>query len=325
MAEPYRPQIEAARQPQARDVSFDLDTTLSSVLSLRSKVPEDAFTASTLGTDRAGHGVIIRDNGVVLTIGYLVMEAESIWLVDARGRASMAHVVGIDQETGFGVVQALEPLAVPPMPIGRSSDLKTGDEVIIAGHGGRTNSVKAHIIAKREFAGYWEYLIEEGIFTTPPHPFWGGAALIGPDGTLNGIGSLFLQQVLRSGAPFDGNMLVPIDLLKPILEDLVTSGSTKRPPRPWLGILTMEADNSLVVTGVARGGPAQQADIRAGDQVLGIDGEPVHELAGMYRAIWAHGAPGVRIPLTILRDGSALDVTVRSANRMDFFKSPRLH
>lgn len=325
MPDPHRPNIDAARQPQPRDVSFDLDEALRSVLSLRSKVPEDAFTASTLGTDRAGHGVLIRDDGLVLTIGYLVMEAESIWLVDSKGRATKAHVVGIDQETGFGLVQALEPLAVSPMPIGRSADLKTGNQVILAGHGGRTNAVKAKVVAKREFAGYWEYLIEEGIFTTPPHPFWGGAALVGSDGTLCGIGSLFLQQVLRSGTPFDGNMIVPIDLLKPILQDLVMSGSTKKPPKPWLGILTMEADNSLVITGIARGGPAQQADIRVGDQVLGIDGEPVHELAGMYRAIWAHGAPGVQIPLTILRDGSALDVTVRSANRMDFFKSPRLH
>lgn len=325
MTDPFGKDTSASRWPNPRDFSFDLDKVFSCVLSLRSEIPGDAFTASTLGTERAGHGVLINKDGLVVTIGYLIMEAQTVWLVDAKGRAVSAHVVGIDQETGFGLVQALEPLDVPPVEIGCSDDLKTGDPVILAGHGGRSSAVMARVVAKHEFAGYWEYLLDEGIFTAPPHPFWGGSALIGEDGTLRGICSLFLQQVLRTGKPFDGNMVVPIDLLPPILEDLVKYGTTLRPPRPWLGLLTMEADNKLVVSGLADGGPAAEADVRVGDLVLGIDGTPVSELAGMYRAIWAHGTPGVQIPLTVLRDGAPMDITVRSANRTDFFKAPQLH
>ena len=325
MSDPFDQDTGASQWPNPEDTSFDLDKVLSGILSLRTEIPEDAFTASTLGTERAGHGVLINNDGLVVTIGYLIMEARTVWLVDAGGRAVSAHVVGIDQETGFGLVQALDALDVPPVEIGCSDDLKTGDPVILAGHGGRSSAVMARVVAKHEFAGYWEYLLEEGIFTTPPHPFWGGSALIAEDGTLRGVGSLFLQQVLRTGKPFDGNMVVPIDLLSPILEDMVQYGSARRPPRPWLGLLTMEADNKLVVTGLANGGPAEEADVRVGDLVLGIDGTPVSELAGMYRAIWAQGPPGARIPLTVLRSGTRMDITVRSANRTDFFKAPLLH
>jgi len=325
MPDPSTKDISASRWPKPEDYSFGLDKVLSGVLFLRSAVPGDAFTASTLGTERAGHGVLINKDGLVLTIGYLIMEAQTVWLVDAKGRAVPAHVVGIDQETGFGLVQALETLDVAPIEIGSSDDLKTGDPVILAGHGGRSSAVTSRVVAKHEFAGYWEYLLDEGIFTAPPHPFWSGSALIGEDGTLRGVCSLFLQQVLRAGKPFDGNMVVPIDLLPPILEDLMKYGKTQRPLRPWLGLLTMEVDNKLVVSGLANGGPAEVADVRVGDLVLGVDGTPVTELGGMYRAIWAHGTPGVQIPLTLLRDGRPMDITVRSANRTDFFKAPSLH
>lgn len=317
--------IPASEQPRQEDLSYDLERALSSVVSVRTQIPEDAMTARMLGTERAGHGVVIKDNGLIVTIGYLVTEAESIWIVDGTGKATAGHTVAYDQETGFGLIQALGRLDLPALEMGSAKDLEEGERVVLAGHGGRSNAISARVQAKREFAGYWEYLLEEAIFTAPPHPTWGGAGLIAHDGTLRGIGSLFVQQVVDGGDAVDGNMIVPIDILQPILDELMTFGKTQKPPRPWLGMMTTEMDDALVVAGVVEGGPAARADIRVGDFVLGVGGEPVSELANMFKRIWATGAAGVGIPLTLSRDGEMLDLTVKSVNRGDLLKSPQLH
>jgi S1-C subfamily serine protease len=318
-------EIPLSAQPRQEELSYDLEKALSSIVAVRTQIPEDAMTARMLGTERAGHGVVIRESGLIVTIGYLVTEAETIWIVDNNGRATAGHTAGYDQETGFGLVQALGRLDLPALEMGSSADLKRGESVVLAGHGGRSNAISARVQAKREFAGYWEYLLDEAIFTAPPHPTWGGAGLIGHDGTLRGIGSLFVQQVVQGGDSVDGNMIVPIDILKPILDELLTYGKTQKPPRPWLGMMTTEMDEALVVAGVVEGGPAQQADVRVGDFVLGVNGEPVKELAQMFRRVWATGEAGVGIPLTLSRDGEMIDITVRSVNRRDLLKAPQLH
>ncbi len=324
MADPFQPEISASVQPRQEDVSFDLDKALSSVVSLTSQVPLDAHSASTLGPERQGNGVVIRD-GLILTVGYLITEAESIWLVGNNGKAVPAHALGSDQATGFGLVQALQPLDVAPIELGNSAALSVGERVIVAGHGGRKQAIKARVITKQEFAGYWEYVLDEAIFTAPAHPNWGGTAIIAGDGTLRGIGSLFVQEGPPGNAPVDGNMVIPIDLLKPILDDIVQYGSTNKPPRPWLGMSTMEADEKLVVASLSKGGPAQMADIRIGDFVIEIGGEQVDSLAGMFRRIWSLGSAGVEVPLTIYRDGALITINVQSGNRSDRLKSPRLH
>ncbi len=315
----------AEAQPKAEEVAFELDRTLSSVLSLRAEIPGDAYTASLLGTERAGNGVVIGGNGLVLTIGYLITEAETVWLVTGQGTATPAHVVGYDQATGFGLVQALGRLGVPAMEIGTSDAARVGDEVIVAGHGGRAHARKSRITSKREFAGYWEYLLEEAIFTAPPHPSWGGAALIGADGRLQGIGSLLVQEAEQGGTPREGNMFVPIDLLEPILDDLLKFGRVHRTPRPWLGMFTTEAEGDLVVAGLAGGAPAQRADVQVGDVVLKVGDAPVSDLADMFRRIWSLGPAGTVIPLTVARNGDELTIPVRSADRNAFLKSPGLH
>ena len=306
-------------------MSYDLERALSAMVSVRTQIPEDAMTARMLGTERAGHGVLIRENGLIVTIGYLVTEAETIWIVDGNGKATAGHTVAYDQESGFGLIQALGRLDLPALELGSSADVSEGESVVLAGHGGASNSISARVQAKREFAGYWEYLLDEAIFTAPPHPTWGGAGLIGHDGTLRGIGSLFVQQVISGGDPVDGNMIVPIDILKPIMDEMLTLGKTQKAPRPWLGMMTTEMDDVLVVAGVVEGGPAQRADVRVGDFVLGVAGQPVSELAYMFRRIWATGEAGVGIPLTLSRDGELLDLTVQSVNRADLMKTPQLH
>jgi S1-C subfamily serine protease len=315
--------VPLSAQPRPQDYAYDLDAALGSVVGLRSLIPSDAFTAETLGTERTGHGVVIRDNGLILTIGYLITEAETIWLHLADGRVVPGHALTFDQETGFGLVQPLARLDLPPLPLGRSTTAQIGERVVIAGAGGRERSVAARIVGKQEFAGYWEYVLDEAIFTAPAHPNWGGTAMIGSKGDLLGIGSLQLER----GGTAEGqylNMIVPIDLLTPILDDLL-AGQVKKPSRPWLGIYSTEAEDRIVIVGLAARGPAARADLRSGDIIVAVDGEEIGDLATLYRSIWALGAAGVEVPLTIYRDGDTFDVRVNSGDRMKFLKAPKLH
>jgi len=317
--------VPPSAQPRAEDYSYDLERALSSVVGLHSIVPSDAFTADTLGLERAGNGVLI-DKGLVLTIGYLITEAETVWLHFGDGRVVQGHALGFDQETGFGLVQALARLDLPSLALGRSSDTRVGEPVVVGGAGGRKRSVAARIAAKQEFAGYWEYVLDEAIFTTPAHPNWGGTALIGASGDLLGVGSLQMQQAPERGRPGgDLNMIVPIDLLKPILDDMLKTGRANRPQRPWLGLYATEIEDKIVVVGLARGAPAQKAGLKTGDVVLSVGGAEVSDLAGLYRRIWSRGAAGVEVPLTVYRDGRTFEQTVVSSDRNRFFKAPSLH
>jgi S1-C subfamily serine protease len=317
-------QVAPSMQPKAEDYSYDLEAALSSIVGVHTIVPDDAFTAQTLGTERAGHGVLIRSNGLVLTIGYLITEADSIWLTLADGRVLPATTLAYDQATGFGLLQALARIDMPVLPFGNSGAAQVGERVVIGGAGGRKRSVAARIVAKQEFAGYWEYVLDEALFTAPSHPNWGGTALIGPAGALLGIGSLQLEANVRGQAqPI--NMIVPIDLLKPILDDLLTHGRPSLPPRPWLGLYATEVEDRVVIVGLANGGPAQTADLRTGDVLLEVAGEEVSTLAGLFRSIWKLGAAGVDVPLTIYRDGDPFQVRVRSGDRQRYLKTPKLH
>ena len=313
--------IATAVQPRPEDYAYDLDRALQSVVGLRATMPKDAFTSETLGTERAGHGVLIRDSGLFLTIGYLITEAEQIWLHLADGRAVAGTVIGFDPVSGFGLVQALGRIDLPVLPLGDSSAVALGDRVVLGGAGGRKRSVAARVVGKQEFAGYWEYVLDEAIFTAPAHPNWGGTALIGESGDLLGIGSLQLEGSTGS----DINMVVPINLLKPVLDDIHSSGGRKGPPRPWLGMYVADSDQKLVVMGLASRGPAQRAKIETGDVVLAVGGTRVESLADLFRKIWATGAAGVDVPLTLAREQRTVDIVVKSADRNTFLKTPRMH
>jgi len=317
--------VPSSAQPKPEDYGYDLERALSCVVGLRTIVPADAFTAETLGTERAGNGVFIRGNGLVLTIGYLITEAETLWITLNDGRSIPGHVLGYDQETGFGLVQALAKLDVPALEVGESAAAAVGERIVVGGFGGRQRSVAARIVAKQEFAGYWEYVLDEAIFTAPAHPNWGGTALIGPAGDLLGIGSLQLQHAVEKGQTQNINMMVPIDLLKPIIDDLMKFGRRNMTPRPWLGLYATEVENRLVVVGLADRGPAKQADLRTGDIILSVGGKDVRDLASFFRRIWAQGPAGVEVPIAIYRDGESMDLRVKSSERNRFLKGPSLH
>jgi S1-C subfamily serine protease len=310
-------------QPQAAAYAYDLDQALASVLALTAEIPDDAFTASILGTERVGSGVLIREDGVVLTIGYLVTEAENVTLKTGDGRAVAGHVLGYDHATGLGLVQALEPLDLPALRVGDSRDLAPGDSVVMAaGGGGRARAMRSRLQARQEFAGYWEYLLEEALFTAPAHPLWSGAAVIGASGELVGVGSLQMEQRGDDGRFMPLNMSVPAELLTPIFDDLV-SGRATGSPRPWLGLLSQEVDEAVVAVGVTKGGPASRAEMREGDVIVGVGGTPVSDLASFYRRLWALGPAGVDVPLTLKRGSDVFDVEVRSADRRQLLKKPR--
>jgi S1-C subfamily serine protease len=310
-------------QPQPDDLSFDLEAALGAIVTVHAEIPEDAFTAGILGTERVGSGVAIRDDGLILTIGYLVTEAETIWLTDHRGRAVPGTPLAVDFATGFGLVQPLERLGLAPLPRGSSASLMPGDAAFVLARGGAKHALAAEVYAKREFAGYWEYLLDEAVFTTPLHPEWSGAALVDDRGRLVGIGSLFLQEQ-AGDTEVRGNMFVPVDALAPIESDLVTFGRSRRPPRPWLGMYVGEADQRLVVQGLVKNGPAFDAGVRLGDAIVEVGGVKVAKLADFYRLVWSQGSAGARVPLVIARGGAAVSATVVSGNREDFLRKPSL-
>jgi S1-C subfamily serine protease len=315
--------VPQSAQPRAEDYGYDLERALSAVVGLHSIIPPDGFTAETLGVERAGNGVLI-DDGLVLTIGYLITEAQTVWLHRDDGHVVEGHALGFDQETGFGLVQALGKVDRPALPIGSSQAAGIGERVVIGGAGGRTRSLAGRIAAKQEFAGYWEYVLDEAIFTSPAHPNWGGTALISPKGELIGIGSLQLERA-REGKNEHLNMIVPIDLLKPILDDLRKFSRVNKPARPWLGLYSTEVEDKIVAVGIAPKGPAARAELKTGDVILAVKGENVSTLAGFYRKVWALGQAGVEVPLTLYREGVTFDVRVNSSDRQKFLKAPRMH
>ena len=315
--------VPASAQPRAQDYGYDLERALSAIVGLHAIIPPDAFTADTLGTERAGNGVLIGE-GLVLTIGYLITEASQLWLHLGDGRVVEGHGLGYDQETGFGLVQALGKIDLPALPLGVAKAAEVGERVVMGGAGGRTRSVAGRIAARQEFAGYWEYVLDEAFFTYPAHPNWGGTGLINSAGELIGVGSLQVERA-RGVENEHLNMVVPIDLLKPILDDMRKFGRANRPVRPWLGVYSTEIEDKIVIVGIAPKGPAARAELKTGDVVLSVKGEAVSTLAAFYRKVWALGDAGVEVPLTLYRDGVTFDVRVNSSDRAKFLKAPRLH
>ena len=314
--------------PKAQDLNFELDALLDAVVELRADVPAQAFTANTLGTSRSGSGIVLDDRGTVLTIGYLITEAQTVFLTTRSGQVAQAVPLAYDQASGFGLLKALGPLNAPAVRRGQSRLSKSGDTVYLLSHGGQAHALKARLADKRPFAGYWEYLVEEAIFTTPAHPEWSGAGLFDADGALIGIASLLLQQT-ADGESDDksdqGNMIVPIDILEPILDSLVATGHSGMPARPWLGLYAAESGDGLVVAGLAEKGPAMKAGLAQGDLILDVAGNRVHSLLTFLRAVWALGAAGVEVPLTVGREGELLRLRIRSADRNSMMYRPTAH
>lgn len=319
------PALQAAPRPERAEFDFDLDRVLNAVVRLRTEVPDDAFTARTLGTEREGSAIVLDQNGLVLTIGYLMTEASRATLTLTGGRHVEAEPVAYDHESGFGMLQAVEALDVAPIVLGNSDTVAEGDSVVVASFGGFNHSIAGRVLSVREFAGSWEYMLDEAFFTAPVHPYWGGAALVDIRGRLVGTGSLYIEESIEGQGRLPGNLFVPIDLLKPIYDSMVGTGRAGREPRPWVGMHTAEADDRLIITGVSPDAPADQSGIEPGDIILSVEGVPVNELAHMYRTLWEAGPSGTVVRFTILRDDDVLNIRVRSSDRYSRMNLPRRH
>lgn len=305
--------------PASAQPAPDAAAMRQAVVKVRAFVAGEARTARTLGTEREGTGVVIDGDGLIVTIGYVILEAMGVEITDHRGRAMRAEIVGYDADTGFGLLRATEPLDVRPAPMGRASQLAEGERVTVVASGD-DGAQPAIVVQRREFAGYWEYLLEEAVFVSPPHPRWAGAGLFTADGRLVAIGSLLVGQV-APGVPVPGNMMIPIDLLRPILGDLLALGRMATPGRPWLGVNVQEAPTGVVITRVQQETPAERAGLRPGDVVVGIAGEPVRDVADFYRKLWSKGDAGVAIGLEVVASTGARRVTVTSGDRRRYMRS----
>lgn len=298
---------------------------LAAVVKIKTFVPGDARTAATLGREREGSGIVIDNAGLILTIGYLMVEAQGAEVTGADGRTVPALVLGYDHDSGFGLLRADPPPRVKPLALGSSANLKERDPVLIASQGGPDMAGPAFVVAKRPFAGSWEYLLEEAIFTAPPHPAWSGAALIDRDGKLVGVGSLIVGDTAGTNTNLPGNMFVPIDRLKPILADLITEGRVSGPAKPWLGMNIEELRGRLFITRVSPESPASRAGIEPGDVVIGVGGDMPRDLADFYRKVWARGPAGVEIPLSILHGSSTREVMLTSMDRHQHLRLGRTY
>ena len=299
------------------------DNVLKAIVKIKANIPKDAATAQSLGTEREGNGVIIDKRGHILTIGYLILEAESIEVTKADGDRIKADFVAYDYQTGFGILRAIEPLFIDPLRLGQSFRLKAGDPVLIAGYGGTEAVLGSRVVSRQEFTGYWEYLLEDAIYTSPPYPNYGGAALIDRDGQLLGIGSILTRINVDGLGVIPCNMSVPIDLLKPILTDLIDTGHSSAPPQPWLGVHADEAHGRVFIIRVTPEGPAAKAGIKAGDVVVAVNQKPVKGLSQFFRQIWASGPAGVKVTLSILQETQVREISVQTADRHRFLNLSR--
>ncbi len=309
-------------RPDATRCGFDLGRVLSAVVAISAYVPADAHTAETLGTERSGNGAVIREDGLIVTMAYLVLEAEAIWITTHDKRALQGFVVGVDSASGLALVQVLGKVTLPAIEIGDAGRVRVGSPVILAAAGGRAHAVSAEVTARQEFAGYWEYLLEDALLTAPAHPAWGGAALIDVQGKLVGIGSLVLQE---GGNQQDMNMVVPVNHLQAVMETLLQTGRGPDPQRPWLGVYAAEQDDQVVIVGLVMRGPADQAGMKTGDRVVSVGARPILSLPDFWRAVWARGAAGAEVAVTVERNGRTRELRVQSGDRTAFLKAPSVH
>jgi S1-C subfamily serine protease len=314
------PKAAPAQPAPGKSAYQHLIDAANAAVTVKTKAIANARSSRTLGDERSGAGVLIAPEGLVLTIGYLILEADQVEVTTARGRTLPATVVAYDHATGFGLLRPIGPLDVKPIKLGSSAGVESLDRLMTVGGAGEDSVTVATVVSRRRFAGYWEYMIDEAIFTSPPRPDHSGAALINKDGELVGIGSLFVMDAAVPGERLPGNMFVPIDLLKPILAEMVRTGQQKGGRRPWIGVSSLEEDGRIKVLRVSDDSPAAQAGIAPGDILLAIGGEKLENLPDFYRRLWSSGAPGVEVQLKVLHGSEIRDVTIKSIDRAELIR-----
>jgi S1-C subfamily serine protease len=300
--------------------TFAIADLVDAVVRIKTFINPDGRSVRNLGRERQGSGIVIDENGLILTIGYLMVEAHAAEVETNGGRTVPANVVGFDHDTGFGLLRAIEPLKIKPLALGKADALKEQDPALVVSFGGAGMMLPVHVASRRPFAGSWEYLIDSAIYTMPPHPQWSGAALVSREGKLVGVGSLIVGNAKDEATVSPGNMFVPIDGLFPVMGDLLLSGRVSGPGKPWLGVNAQELGGRLFVARVTPQSPAEKAGLRRGDVIVGIKGEATGTMRDFYRALWALVPAGTVVPLDVRRNGETRRIDIPSMNRLDHLK-----
>lgn len=298
-----------------------INTILDAVVSVKTQISDTALSADLLGTERSGHGVVIREDGLILTIGYLVTDADTIWIGTDSDTVVPGHVVAVDFESGLALVKPSMPVDLPSVEPGSANSLEVNEPVFVLGSGGIDETIEARVIGKQEFAGRWEYLLEEAVYTSPAHTSWAGAALLNGHGRLCGVGSLLVQ---IPDAEASANLFVPVDCIVSCIDELCRHGRRNTPPLPWLGMLIHD-EEELQVAAVYSGCPADAAGIQPGDIITAVEYREVDGLADFYRKLRACGPAGTSVSLSVERTGESLTMTVTSADRNAFLKKDTIN
>jgi len=314
------PAPKRAVSPPGKASATEPDALFQAIVKIETRAVPEARSSANLGAEREGNGIVIGKDGLILTIGYLIVEADDVRVTDSRGRTLPARIVGYDHPTGLGLVRTVTPLDVPPVPFGDSTKVAERDPVMIVNYGGADDVTLAYIVSRRPFTAAWEYMLDQAIFTSPPTRNWSGAALVDEQGRLLGVGSLIVREAMGGSHPFPGNMFVPIEALKPVLDELVKNGKRAGPARPWLGVAADEQQGRLFVTRVSPEGPGDKAGLKEGDIILGVGNEGVRTQAEFYRKVWSRGAAGADIPLRVLQGIDVKELSVHSIDRVEYFK-----
>ncbi len=296
----------------------------AAVVGVQVTAAEGARSIDTLGLRRIGSGVVIGTDGTVLTIGYLLLEADTVQIITQDRKTVPARVVAYDQATGFGLLRPLVPLrGVSPVTLGSANSINTG-EALMASTGAQPNddagANMTQLVSKRAFSGYWEYHIDTALFTSPPVENHSGAPLFNQRGELIGIGSLFVMDAMGQNQRLPGNMFVPIDLLKPIITELTETGSSKLSRRPWLGLTSSEQGGRVQIQRVSKESPAQTAGLQAGDVVLAIDDVKVATLEAFYKKLWDRSAPDTEVKLTVLQGAELKTIVLKPVDRASTYR-----
>ncbi|RZL85840.1 MAG: serine protease [Variovorax sp.] len=318
-ATPPRAESSPSAQVQALQRAGD------AVVALRVTATEGATSAESLGQRRVGSGVVIGPDGLILTIGYLLLEAETIEVITQDDRTLPARQVAYDLATGFGLLQPLVPLrGIEPVPMANVAALTPGEPLLVAtGSNSGTEVGFTRLVGTRPFSGYWEYHIEAAVFTSPPVANHSGASLFNRNGELVGVGSLFVMEAAGADRMLPGNMFVPVELLGPVLAEMRSTGRTRASIRPWLGVSSSERDGHVQIVRVDRAGPALAAGLRPGDVVLAINGIEITTLEAFYKQLWTLPTPDAEVELTVQQgEESPRKVRVQAMDRMKTLRKP---
>ena len=302
----------------------DILNIYKSVVKIDSIIPPEARTAQSLGTVRGGNGVVIDDKHI-LTIGYIVVEAETITITLPDGKKFPGELIGYDHTTGFGILRTIIQSDLTPLKIGDSDQLTKEDFLYVLPYltEGRPSAVK--MVSRRSFAGWWEYFLDKPIYTYPANSSFAGSALINEYGEVLGIGSLYVGDAAATGISSPGNMFVPINDLKPILDDLIQNGRRTKDIKPYMGLTSSDNTGQVKITRVNDNGPAAKAGFSVNDTILAVNNEKINNIEDFYKVVWSFGGPGTKLQFDIERNQEKLNIELTTMDRNDFFVKPKYY